>query len=127
LGVTSIGYNTATYRLAHKSVNWLVGGKRKEKEKKGKISIKNYVMKTYESGGTDPPFLFSALEGGEWLASRPCRYTPGDIATGGRVSPRADLSVVEKIKVFLVLGFDPRPVSKIVIKIMSQISLLLFT
>jgi hypothetical protein len=35
-------------------------------------------MKTYgESGGINSPFLTSALDGGEWLASRPGRFTPG--------------------------------------------------
>jgi hypothetical protein len=27
------------------------------------------------SGGTAPPFLTLALDGGEWSASRPCRFT----------------------------------------------------
>jgi hypothetical protein len=27
-----------------------------------------------------PPFLTSALEGGEWSASRPCRFTPEERA-----------------------------------------------
>jgi hypothetical protein len=30
------------------------------------------------SGGIAPPFLTSALNGGEWSASRPCRFTPGE-------------------------------------------------
>jgi hypothetical protein len=29
------------------------------------------------SGGMAPPFMKSALNGGEWSASRPCRFTPG--------------------------------------------------
>jgi hypothetical protein len=29
------------------------------------------------SGGIAPPFLTSALDGGEWSASRPGRYIPG--------------------------------------------------
>jgi hypothetical protein len=33
------------------------------------------------SGGLALPFLTSALDGGEWLASRPCRYTPEDTAS----------------------------------------------
>jgi hypothetical protein len=38
-------------------------------------------MKTY--GGVDhPSFLTSALDGGEWLASRPGRFIPGEIAAG---------------------------------------------
>jgi hypothetical protein len=34
-------------------------------------------MKTYGGGGTAPPFFTSALDGGEWSASRPDRFTPG--------------------------------------------------
>jgi hypothetical protein len=33
-------------------------------------------MKTWESGGIAPPFLTSALGGGEWSASRPGRMAP---------------------------------------------------
>jgi hypothetical protein len=32
------------------------------------------------SGTVAPPFLTSALDGGEWSASRPCRFTPGERA-----------------------------------------------
>jgi hypothetical protein len=47
-------------------------------------------------------FLTSALVGGEWSASRPCRFTPGERtpdthSTGGWVGPRAGLDNVEKI------------------------------
>jgi hypothetical protein len=34
-------------------------------------------MKTWGSGDITPLFLTSALEGGEWSASRPGRFTPG--------------------------------------------------
>jgi hypothetical protein len=49
--------------------------------------------------------LNSALYGGEWLASRPCRFTPGEKAQGthwikGWVDLKADLDTVEKRKVF---------------------------
>jgi hypothetical protein len=38
--------------------------------------IKHYAMKTYGgSGGIAPPFLTSTLDGDEWSASRPCRFT----------------------------------------------------
>jgi hypothetical protein len=30
------------------------------------------------SGGIDPPFMTSALDGGEWSASRPDCCTPGE-------------------------------------------------
>jgi hypothetical protein len=51
------------------------------KGKKGKISliiIKHYAMKAY--GGVNVQthiFLISVRDGGEWLASRPGRFTPG--------------------------------------------------
>jgi hypothetical protein len=56
------------------------------------------------SGGIAPPFLTSALDGGEWSASRPGRFTPREIAsgnhwTGGWVGPRADLEAVENRKI----------------------------
>jgi hypothetical protein len=61
-------------------------------------------MKTY--GGVNVYihiFLTSALVGGEWLVSRPGRFTPGEIAPGthcigGWVDPRAGLDDVEKRK-----------------------------
>jgi hypothetical protein len=34
------------------------------------------------SGGITSSFLTSALDGGEWSASRPCRFTPGERTTG---------------------------------------------
>jgi hypothetical protein len=51
-------------------------------------------MKTWGSGGIAPPFLTSALVGGEWSAFRPGRFTPGEIAPrtqwiGGWVGPQA--------------------------------------
>jgi hypothetical protein len=58
-------------------------------------------MKTY--GGVDEyinVFLTSALAGGEWSASRPCRFTPGkrDSVPTGWEGPRIDLDDVEKRK-----------------------------
>jgi hypothetical protein len=48
-------------------------------------------------------FLTSALVGGEWSASRPGHFTPGERAPGthwigGWVDPRAGLDDVEKRK-----------------------------
>jgi hypothetical protein len=47
--------------------------------------------------------LTSALDEGEWSASRPGRFTPRERAPGthgiGWVGPRAVLNAVEKIKV----------------------------
>jgi hypothetical protein len=39
-------------------------------------------MKTWGSGGIALPFLTSALDGGEWSASRPGRFISGEIAPG---------------------------------------------
>jgi hypothetical protein len=52
-------------------------------------------------------FLTSALVEREWSASRPGRFTPGEIALGthcigGWVDPRAGLDDVEK-RIFLTL------------------------
>jgi hypothetical protein len=44
-------------------------------------------MKAYGSGCIDPHFLTSALVGGEWLESRPGRYTPGTIGPQSRSCP----------------------------------------
>jgi hypothetical protein len=59
-------------------------------------------MKTY--GGADVQihvFLTSALDGGEWSASRPGRFTPGERASGTHwigvwVGSRAGLDNMEK-------------------------------
>jgi hypothetical protein len=53
------------------------------------------------SGGVAPPFLTSALDGGEWSASRPARFTPGERAPGTHwitdwVGPRAGLDTAKK-------------------------------
>jgi hypothetical protein len=53
------------------------------------------------SGGTNPPFSISALVGGKWSASRPCRFTaadrgPGSHWIGGWLGPRSGLDTVDK-------------------------------
>jgi hypothetical protein len=53
-----------------------------------------------ERGDIPPPFLTSALDVGEWSASRPGRFIPWEIAFGthwikGWVGPRAGLDAVE--------------------------------
>jgi hypothetical protein len=58
----------------------------------------------WRSGGVAPPFLTLALDGGEWSASHPGRFTsgertPGTRWTGGCVDPRAGLDTVEKRKI----------------------------
>jgi hypothetical protein len=65
--------------------------------------MQHYAMRAY--GGVDVYihiFLTSALAGGEWSASRPGRFNPGERALsanwiGGWVGPRAGLDDVEKI------------------------------
>jgi hypothetical protein len=61
-------------------------------------------METWGNGGIAPPFFTSALDGGEWLASRVCRFTPEERAPGthwigGCVGPRVGLDAVEKRKI----------------------------
>jgi hypothetical protein len=63
-------------------------------------------MKTWGSGGIDPPFLTLALDGGERSGSCPGHFTSVEIApntywTGGWVDPRANMDAVEKKKVIL--------------------------
>jgi hypothetical protein len=57
------------------------------------------------SGGIAPQFLTSVLDGGEWSASHPCRFTPGERFPGthwigGWVGPRAGLDGTKKRKIF---------------------------
>jgi hypothetical protein len=59
-------------------------------------------------------FLTSALVGGEWSASHPGRFTPGerDPGThwiGGWVDPRAGLEDVEKRKFLTIPGLELQP------------------
>jgi hypothetical protein len=59
-------------------------------------------------------FLTSALAGGEWSASCPCRFIPGERAPGthcigGWLDPRAGLDDVEKRKFLTLPGLELRP------------------
>jgi hypothetical protein len=72
-------------------------------------------MKAY--GGVDVQihiFLTLALVGGEWSASRPCRYTSGEWAPGtiGLVGPRAGLDNVEKRKFLILLELELWPLGR---------------
>jgi hypothetical protein len=75
-------------------------------------------MKTY--GAVDVYihiFLISALAGGEWLASRPGRFTPGERAAGnhwigGKVDPRAGLDDVERRKFLTLPGLELRTLGR---------------
>jgi hypothetical protein len=67
----------------------------------------------WTSGGIAPPFLTSALDEGEWWASRPCRFTPGERAPGTHrigdwVGPTAGLDDVKR-KIVPLPRFKPRP------------------
>jgi hypothetical protein len=48
------------------------------------------------SGGIAPPFLTSALDGGDWSASRPGRFTPGTQCLWGCLGPTSGLETLEK-------------------------------
>jgi hypothetical protein len=59
-------------------------------------------------------FLTSALVGGEWSASCPCRLTSGERARSthwieGWMGPRAGLDEVEKRKFLTLPGLELRP------------------
>jgi hypothetical protein len=61
-------------------------------------------MEAWGSGGIAPPFLPSALDGGEWSASRPGRFTsgersPGTHWTGAWVGSTAGMDAVQKSQV----------------------------
>jgi hypothetical protein len=72
-------------------------------------------MKAYgEVEVTIDVLLTSALVGGEWSASRPCRFTPGERTLGthwigGWVGPRAGLDDVVKRKFLTLPGLELRP------------------
>jgi hypothetical protein len=74
---------------------------------KVKLSLcltKHHAMKTYWGVEVQLHALTSALDGGEWLASRPGRFTPRERAPGthwigGWVGPRAILDTVVKRKI----------------------------
>jgi hypothetical protein len=82
--------------------------KRNVERSKAKIKLSlcltNYTPRhddVWKTGGKAPPFLTSALVGGEYSASCPVRFTPGDRATGTHcvgdwVGSRAGLNDEEK-------------------------------
>jgi hypothetical protein len=57
-------------------------------------------------------FLFAALAGSEWSASRPGRFTPGTHWIGGWVDPRASLEGLEKRKFFTLPGIELRTIGR---------------
>jgi hypothetical protein len=80
---------------------------------KGSLLIKHHATKTCGSGGIASTFLTSALDEGEWSASRPVRFTPGERAPGTHWfrslgGPRASLDAVGGEKnVLPLLGLEP--------------------
>jgi hypothetical protein len=73
-------------------------------------------MKTWGSGGIAPPLFSSALDGGEWSASRHGRFTPGEITSsthllGCWVGLIVGLDAVEKRKILPCRESDPGPQS----------------
>jgi hypothetical protein len=71
-------------------------------------------MKAYGGGCIHPYFLDLGTSWSEWPASRPCRFTPGEIAIGthwirGWVGPSAGLSDVENRKFLTLPGLELRP------------------
>jgi hypothetical protein len=71
------------------------------------------------SGCVNPQvFLTLALVGGEWSATRPGRFTPGERvpvthSTGGWVDLRAGPDDVEKRKLLTLSGLELRPLGRI--------------
>jgi hypothetical protein len=76
-------------------------------------------MKTWGSEGIAPPFLTSALDGGEWLASSPCRFTPGTHWIG---DPRAEICSRQNVWYIYTINKLCRR-KDIIIKSISQILL----
>jgi hypothetical protein len=66
---------------------------------------------------TDPRFLTSTLVGGEWSASFPGRFTPGERTPcthwiGGWMEPRTSLNDVKKRKFLTLQEFEFRPLDR---------------
>jgi hypothetical protein len=64
------------------------------------------------SGDIAPPFLTSALDGGEWSISLPCRFIPADTGpctrrVGGWMGHTAGLDVMEKKEILSLLEIEP--------------------
>jgi hypothetical protein len=96
-------------------ITWSLLAKLNSWRWKVKLSLcltKHHAMKTYWGMEVQlHAFLTSALDGSEWSASRPDRFTPrkrvpGTHWTGGWVGPRAVLDAVMKKKIL-----SPRRVS----------------
>jgi hypothetical protein len=76
------------------------------------LSFTQLYKDIWRSGGRAPSFLPSELDGGEWLSSRPCRFTTGKRALGihwiGRLGElRVGLHDMEKRKILHCLELKP--------------------
>jgi hypothetical protein len=110
------------YNVEWEDDGWWIG---KDLEGSGRdlkvVPVLNYLS-TMPWHGIAAPFLTSALDGGEWLASRPGRFTPGERApnkhwTGGWVGPRVGLDAVEKRKIYHCLESNPGPSSPLLYRL----------
>jgi hypothetical protein len=68
---------------------------------------------SYKEWCVAPPFLISKLDGDEWSASGPGRFTPGEISPGtiwvrGCVGPTTGLDAVGKRKIYSCLESNSR-------------------
>jgi hypothetical protein len=98
---------TSLHNYFHCSIYPVIHNIFQEQELYKKVMLSQYLTNqalchedVWGSGCIDPLFLISALDWGEWSASRPGRYTPGERASsthwiGGWVVPRAGLDDVE--------------------------------
>jgi hypothetical protein len=77
----------------------------------GKSKVVPGLEDMWGSGGIVPLFLTSALDGNEWLASRPDCFTPGTHWRWGWVGPRAGLDFMVKIKILPCWGIEPHVLS----------------
>jgi hypothetical protein len=64
-------------------------------------------MKAYGGVKLQIHILSSALNGGEWPATRPYSFTPGTHSIGGWVGPRAGLDEVQERKFLTLPGLEP--------------------
>jgi hypothetical protein len=78
------------------------------------LALCNLILFYSKGKATDTasPFLNSALDGGEWSASNPCRFTPGERVPitywiGGWAGPRVGLDAAEKRKILYCQGSNP--------------------
>jgi hypothetical protein len=74
-------------------------------------------MRQNGGGCIDPWFLYFDTSWGDWLASRPCRFTleeraPGTIELGGWVDTRVCLDDMEKWNFLTLPGLELRPLSR---------------